>query len=273
MSSFIADYFKLNINTSEFENEGTFTIKFDEKSYQPFLLFFNKEEKLVLKIPINKSINYDFTKEKEHDLLISNSIGLRFDKNSSVSFDIFKEKLDKLISNEQKIEYYENTQKIKFYGCQNENKEWDGKVSEYFNNRKNSIKFDGEMEDDEYASGTFYNKEGTIQVKINNIVDNIPNGFITIFIHENKYNVNYDSINNFDNLRLEDDEFVNQLCKNHFGIDFMTKINFTNTISSNRDYILLQNIKLLQTKIDKIDEKLNQRYKGVFGIIKWILGF
>ena len=49
MSSFIADYFKLNINTSEFENEGTFTIKFDEKSYQPFLLFFNKEEKLVLK--------------------------------------------------------------------------------------------------------------------------------------------------------------------------------------------------------------------------------
>ena len=100
-----------------------------------------KKNIFIFKIPINKSINYQFNKEKEYDLLISNDIGLRFDKNSSVSFDIFKNKLEKLINIEQSIEYFENNDKIKYFGYKNKDGEWDGKVTEYYNNRKNSIKF------------------------------------------------------------------------------------------------------------------------------------
>lgn len=269
MTSFIANYFKLNNITSEFENKGLYTIKLNEELYQPCLLFLKNENNFDFRLPINKSINYDFTKEKEYDLLINQNIGLRFDKNSSVSFDIFKEKLDKIIKNEQVITYYEKTNKILFFGNQNEDKQWDGKVTEYFNNRKNSIKFQGEMEDGEYVSGIFNNKEETISIQINNIVNNIPNGYIQINVGDDNYNIIY---NDDEDINIADKEFVNNFSSKHFGIEFMNKLNFINTVSSNRDHIVYMEIKKLQDQIEKLNDTINNKYVGIFGLIKWIIG-
>lgn len=271
MTSFIAEYWKSN-NNGIFESHGIFNIVINNSNYQPFINLFNNKKELFLKIPINKSLNYEFNKEDEYDLLIKKEIGFRFDKNSSVSFDIFKEELNKIINNQQTIKYYENTNKIQYFGDENKNKEWDGKVSEYYNNRKNSLKFQGEMEEGEYCNGIFYNSEGSISIEINNIVDNIPNGYIIINIDKNIYKLMYEDLENNELYDIKYFDFVNKLCTDHFGKDYMNKLNFLSTTSANRDLIVFDEIKKLHDEIKKLTEQINNKYIGIFGLIKWIIG-
>ena len=71
------------------------------------------------------------------------------------------------------------------------------------------------MEENEITSGIFYNMEGTINIKINNIVDNIPNGFITISISNDKYNLLFEDLDINDKININDNNFVNDLCTFH----------------------------------------------------------
>ena len=126
------------------------------------------------------------------------------------------------------------------------------------------------MEDNEYCCGTFYNKESTIQVVINNIVNNEPNGYITININkENIYEGLYEDINGSETLDIESDNFVNELCENHFGYDFMKQLNFKSKTSNERDYMLWKELKELKQEI--INQ--NNKYTGLLGILRWIIGY
>lgn len=269
-TTIIAEYWKSDNET--FQNQGLHTIKLNEDKYQPFLEFI-LDNNLVFKIPINKDSEFKYTTEDNYDLLINNYYGLRFDKNSSSSFEIFKDKLNSIITKNLCCEYYPSSTKINYYGTKNSNGEWNGFLTEYYNNRKNSIKFKGEMEDNEFVSGIFKNKEETIIININNIVDNIPNGYINVKINNQEYNILYDSIKNYEIYDIKSIDFVNTICTQHFGLEFMQKLNFVNTSSSNRDYILLKEIKQLQEEINKINISLNNKYVGIIGLLKWIIGF
>ena len=158
-NSFIAELFELN-NKKEFELKGKIKINLLEDNL-PFIILQDLNSSAIYKkFPITKQSNIKYTKEDDYDLLINNQYGFRFDKNSSVSFDIFQYKLEdhKNINKNLVCEYYDNN-RIKNYGIKNKDDIWDGFKIEYYNKKNNSIKFKGEMEDGEYCNGTFYSKK------------------------------------------------------------------------------------------------------------------
>ena len=274
-TTIIAEFFEYK--DGNWNNKGTSTVILNNNDYHPYIDI-NQDNKDTIRLPISDFTKFEYNyleTETKYDLIIengfnfSNKYGLRFDTNSSVSFDIFKNKLNLIINKKFTCIYYNDSKKLKMHGQYNED-QFNGNVTEYYNNRKNSIKFKGEMEDNEYCCGTFYNKESTIQVVINNIVNNEPNGYITININkENIYEGLYEDINGSETLDIESDNFVNELCKNHFGYDFMKQLNFKSKSSNERDYMLWKELKELKQEI--INQ--NNKYTGLLGILRWIIGY
>ena len=89
--------------------------------------------------------------------------------------------------------------------------------------------------------------KNNISVIINNIIDNIPNGYIKIIIDEIEYNILYEDVLQSDNcsdiISLDSDDFVNNLCHAHFGENFMNNITFKNLPSAERDLLTYNAIK------------------------------
>lgn len=274
-TTIIAEFFEQK--NGNWDSKGSSTVILNNNEHHPYIEFKQTDETNII-IPISDFTKFEYNyleAETKYDLIIENGFdisdkyGLRFDSNSSVSFDIFKNKLNNIINKKFTCIYYDKSKKLKLHGQYNDDN-FNGNVTEYYNNRKNSIKFKGEMEDNEYCSGTFYNDDGSIKVTINNIVNNEPNGYITININkEDIYEGLYEDMNGSETLDIQTDDFVNELCTNQYGYDFMKELNFKGNISSERDHMLWKEI--VELKLLIINQ--NNKYTGLFGIIRWIIGF
>ena len=107
--------------------------------------------------------------------------GIRFDKSSSASHESFLKTYKKVQDSSVVIKYHVNG-KIKIEGPQVDGV-YNGMCVEYYNNSTNSVKYIGEIEDDEYdGSGEFFSPCGTIRLVVNNICSGTPNGIGRLFI-------------------------------------------------------------------------------------------
>lgn len=139
-------------------------------------------------------------------------------------FKNLQEKLTYIINKNLVCKFYSN-KKLNFYGIMNEDNEWDGPITEYYMN--GNKKFVGE--ENNKISGTFYNKNNTLNVIINNIsldIDNhtsVPNGYIKI---NNQHTILYEDYESkFANLDINSDTFVDELCTIYFGKAYMEEYN------------------------------------------------
>ena len=137
-------------------------------------------------------------------------------------------------------------------------------------------KFVGEYEENNKISGTFYNKNNTLNVIINNIsldIDNdksVPNGYIKI---NNQHTILYEDYESkFDNLDINSDTFVDELCTIYFGKAYMEEYNYKSKVSKERDYINYQKLLAIEKEVKYLNQYITNKYTGIFGFIRWILG-
>lgn len=270
-TTIIANYWALENN--EFVDKGQITLELLDDVYHPYLRIIQNDN-IIHGLTIDKATKYEFNNDHEHDILINEKYGLRFDKNSEAPFKIFKEKLESIIKKNLVCEFYSTNNKLKFYGYKNEDNEWDGPVTEYYSNRNK--KFVGEYEDNNKISGTFYNKENTLNIIINNIsldIDNnksIPNGYIKI---NNQYTILYEDYETkISDLDIDSDTFVNDLCTIYFGKEYMEEYNYKIKVSKERDYINYQKLIKMEKEFLKLNRYITNKYTGFFGFIRWIFG-
>ena len=270
-TTIIANYWALENN--EFVDKGQITLELLDDVYHPYLRIIQNDN-IIHGLTIDKATKYEFNNDHEHDILINEKYGLRFDKNSEAPFKIFKEKLESIIKKNLVCEFYSTNNKLKFYGYKNEDNEWDGPVTEYYSNRNK--KFVGEYEDNNKISGTFYNKENTLNIIINNIsldIDNnksIPNGYIKI---NNQYTILYEDYETkISDLDIDSDTFVNDLCTIYFGKEYMEEFNYKIKVSKERDYINYQKLIAIETELNYLNQFITNKYTGFFGFIRWIFG-
>ena len=102
---------------------------------------------------------------------------IKFDSSSSSAYSEFKKTLEELVNTSHKTMYYTNG-RVRYVGevVTTEGKTTcNGKGTLYYNDHKNMIKYAGEFDDGYYdGSGTFYNNDGTISIKCNNISTGLP---------------------------------------------------------------------------------------------------
>ena len=157
---------------------------------------------------------------------------IKFDDSSSSAYSEFKKNLEELLNTSQKTVYY-SSGNLKYIGevLEEEGKvTFNGKGTIYYDNIKNSIKYEGEFEDGYYdGTGTFYNSDGNIFLSCNNISTGIPikKGKLYINFRGRKeiQEINFTDL--WENNRLTDkmdkrdfvnyDMFVNNLASNYFS--------------------------------------------------------
>ena len=251
---------------------GIINVIIDENNKK--LLFEKIDDKTILvknvitEISLDNLIDLNFNTEENYDLVITykktkspffNYIGLRFDKHSSSSFEIFMKKLEELKTNYTKVQYYESGN-IKYNGVLNKEGKLNGHVILFYDCKgPNNVKFQGEMEDDMFMSGTFVNKEGDIFIVANNIVDNLPNGYINFITPNNKEDVLFENIVEDTKLNFDcsHDEFVNKISEMYFGKEYIEELHFKG------DYKLYEKIKDIDNKLTKLNNNIdNHLYKN-----------
>ena len=269
-TTIIANYWALENET--FVDKGQITLELYNDVYHPYIRILNKD-KIIQSFTIDKNTKYEFNTENNNDILINSIYGFRFDKNSESAFKIFQEKLTYIINKNLECKFYSNN-KLNFYGIMNEDNEWDGPVTEYYMN--GNKKFVGEYEDNNKASGTFYNKENTLNVIINNIsldinnVKSVPNGYIKI---NNQHTILYEDYENkFTDLNIDSDTFVNDLCTIYFGKAYMEEFNYKIKVSKERDFINYQKLLAIEKEVKYLNQYITNKYTGIFGFIRWIFG-
>ena len=105
----------------------------------------------------------------------TNKIGLQFDNNSSSAFNSFKDELEKGKSMKKLVKYYESGN-IKYIGSGVDDK-MEGEGIEFYDDKEKKYKYIGEFENNKYdGSGKFYSYNQNIELNINNISRNKPNG-------------------------------------------------------------------------------------------------
>ena len=266
----IANYWGLEYET--FIDKGQIRIELYNDTYHPCIRILDKD-KIIQSFTIDKNTKYEFNTENNNDILINNIYGFRFDKNSESAFKILQEKLTYIINKNLVCKFYSN-KKLNFYGIMNEDNEWDGPVTEYYMN--GNKKFVGEYEENNKISGTFYNKNNTLNVIINNIsldIDNdisVPNGYIKI---NNQHTILYEDYESkLANLDINSDTFVDELCTIYFGKAYMEEYNYKSKVSKERDYINYQKLLAIEKEVKYLNQYITNKYTGIFGFIRWILG-
>ena len=125
----------------------------------------------------------------------------------------------------------------------------EGECIEYYNNSFSAMKYCGEFSEGEYdGAGIFYSRNGNICIKINNIVENVPNGIATIeIINLNGGKVAFSKSFNIDdlgenfNMDLKSENFCYSVAKHFY---------------SNIDNILFETLSA-DEKMNIINKKMN----------------
>lgn len=249
----------------------------------------NQQIKFIYKInEITKVINIEYNLE---------NFFIKFDNYSKSAYQSFLVELNNI--NKIKGVLYYNSGNIKMTGdflLDENTKRYsaNGDAIVYYDDKKKIIFYKGEIEDENYdGSGTFYNKNNNISLKINNIDKNTPigKGFLIIknFNKEIFYEkeINFDEIEDVDLMNFDLSNFIdnnqqklfNDLSDyNTFKKDFNIQQNLQDKYFKIKNVSINQQIEILYKKqlefeikfdemigkINFIFDKMNQEKKNGF---------
>ena len=119
------------------------------------------------------SINYSDGYSRSIDYNSS----IEFDDSSSSAYSKFKKSFEELLNSSKKTIYYDSG-RVKYIGdviTEEEKMSYNGEGSLYFDCYKNTLKYTGEFEEDDFdGAGKFYNMDGNVTLMANNISNGIP---------------------------------------------------------------------------------------------------
>ena len=270
-TNYLINFYEKTSTLWKFLGERTLSI-YNHK-YHPYINIVNDTHKLF-NIPISIDLDYQYSDDDCNDMTFNYKgiqYGIRFDQHSHSAFSNFKTTFNKIKDKKFFTKYYDNG-RIKITG-EYSNGEYNGCVTEYHNNEKSSIKFEGEMEDDQYVEGTFLNKSNTIKLQVLNITANIINGYIKI-IYSNGINTIEDDylwqdIEQATFVNLSSSTFVEDICKLVYGNSFIQEHKFKNLSTNEQLYKIYSYLNELNTRLENI-EKANS---GIFGTVSNIYNY
>tara|TARA_B110000208_G_scaffold69547_1_gene89719 strand:- start:131 stop:967 length:837 start_codon:yes stop_codon:yes gene_type:complete len=270
-SNYLINFYE-NTNTL-WKSLGEKTLSIYNNKYRPYLNITSGNYKL-LNIPISIDLNYEYNPDEYNDLTFNykNKLyGIRFDKHSESSYSNFKKTFNTIKDKKFFTKYYDNG-RIKITGGYS-NDEYNGYVTEYYNNDESSIKFEGEMEDNEYVEGIFKNQNGTIKLEALNIVCGLINGYIKIIYNNSVDTVEdqylFTDINGYGNLNISSSSFVEDVCGQVYGNEFMKELRFHNLSNNDKLYKLYCSLEEISIKL----EQINQKNNGIFGTVTNIYNY
>tara|TARA_B110000037_G_C17098650_1_gene497036 strand:+ start:728 stop:1549 length:822 start_codon:yes stop_codon:yes gene_type:complete len=142
-------------------------VKLEYNSYGNYIEI-STDNLIIFRRLINSNLNSSFL---DNIFKINESyhqISIKFDDNSSESFNNFKTNIIKLKNTKCSNKYYSNGN-LKYTGtfC---NDIPNGKISEFYNTPYNMLKYHGEMNNGNYdGEGTFYSQDKMLKLHCNNI--------------------------------------------------------------------------------------------------------
>tara|TARA_B110000208_G_scaffold16130_1_gene19293 strand:- start:5144 stop:5986 length:843 start_codon:yes stop_codon:yes gene_type:complete len=275
MSSYLIKYYIKKNNNWNFDDDFILTVD----KYNMILK--NDSKKFNIPIIVNIDFNENYNDENmSFDLeFIYNHHhhGIQFDKQSHSSYKIFLEELNKVRSQKYHASYY-GSSRIRICGNHTDDG-YTGDIIEYYDNIDNSIKFEGEMEDNEYISGNFYDKSQKLVVICNNICNNKINGFINLIIKKQKKtieqnNILFENISNYNELNITEDNFVDRLFRIYFNDEYINELQYINLSMDeklHKNYLTIQelNKKIIQIQNDNIGTlgQINNVISNIYNFI------
>jgi len=271
-TTYIINFYEY-INTS-WKIIGLKTLSLYNHRYHPYIIISDSDNILNMRIPISIDMDYQYNNNEDSDLTFNyknKMYGIRFDKHSKSSFNNFQKTFNTIKDKKFFTKYYDNG-RIKITG-EYSNDQYNGCITEYHNNNNNSIKFEGEMEDDEYVEGKFRNIDNNITLEALNITNGLINGYIKIVYKNDIDNIENDylwqDIQGCDNINCDSSSFVDDVCSLVYGDEFIEEHKFKNFSTNNQLFRIYRYIEQINNKLEQIEQKNT----GILGTVTNIYNY
>lgn len=205
---------------------------------------------------------------------------IEFDENSQSAYKTFKSSFETLLNTKSETQYYASG-RIRYIGevieIEDEEGDYNGNGTIYYDSYSNSRKYKGEFEEGEYdGSGIFYNQNSNIKILANNISNGIPNqkGKLYINFKSREEIIDFEFTDLWSKLEMADkkkqrmfvssDKFVDKVSELYWG-NFnksMDDVIFEEKSSGNQNIELRNRIIELQTKILEMEQKSKNSEKS-----------
>lgn len=254
INSFIVKIYKYNGQKFEYYGDGQVKIlKDDANNY--LQLHDTKENTLLCENNILKD-NMRFSFRKACQTIVSfddRMYGIEFDKNSHASFSNFEKTIRKIIGTRVKEVYYKSGNP-KLTGEFSDG-QFNGECIEFYDSIKPLIKYKGEFEDGLYdGEGEFKSKDGLIRLHCNNISQGTPIDYGKLFVKDvGEYDIDFSKITEKYYIDLSSNNLCYE-CAEVVVPNLKEKL-FKNLAVDDKFDFLLEKIRELSTKVDKLENK------------------
>ena len=219
---------------------------------------------------------------------------IMFDSNSSSAYTEFKKQLTSLVNTKFETEYYPSG-RVYYVGevLYVVGEKTNERVSNrngivYYDLPDHKIKYSGQFENGSFdGSGVFYNKNGTITLRANNISNGIPTqkGKLEIIFKSKKEVIDIDFFDSWDNINCYDnkskvdlvmsDHYLDDLAFSQFDFDDMTQddVEFISKSTDEKINDIRSLLKTIQTEQELYYSELEsitrsgQAYNFIFNFI------